>query len=83
MIEDIKRIGAEAPARIAAATSVEELRAVEADLLGKKGELTALKKDFSALTISPKAHLKHFRYLASTSKITVRRSQRDRIRKLS
>jgi phenylalanyl-tRNA synthetase alpha subunit len=49
MIDDIKRIGADAPARIAAATSVEELRSVEADLLGKKGELTALKKGMGAL----------------------------------
>lgn len=49
MIDDITRITAEAPARIVAANSVDELRAVEGDLLGKKGELTALKKEMGAL----------------------------------
>ncbi|HEY6531077.1 MAG TPA: phenylalanine--tRNA ligase subunit alpha [Acidimicrobiales bacterium] len=47
--ETLEQIGAEAPDRIAAAASLDELRAVEADLLGKKGELTALKKGLGAL----------------------------------
>jgi phenylalanyl-tRNA synthetase alpha chain len=49
MIDDIARIGANAPARISAAATLEELRALEADLLGKAGELTALKKGLGAL----------------------------------
>jgi phenylalanyl-tRNA synthetase alpha chain len=53
MSDDISRaaatIGAEAPSRIASAGTLEELSAVEADLLGKKGELTALKKGMGAL----------------------------------
>jgi phenylalanyl-tRNA synthetase alpha chain len=49
MIDDIKRIGTDAPTRIAATTSVEELRSLEADLLGKKGDLTALKKGMGGL----------------------------------
>lgn len=49
MIDDINRIGVEAPGRIAAATTLDELRAVEGELLGKKGELTALKKGLGGL----------------------------------
>ena len=54
MIDDITRIGAEAPGRIAAAATLDELRAVEAELLGKKGELTALKKGIGALDPEPR-----------------------------
>jgi phenylalanyl-tRNA synthetase alpha chain len=54
MIDDITRIGADAPGRIAAASSLDELRAVEAELLGKKGELTALKKGIGALDPEPR-----------------------------
>ena len=49
MIDDIARIGRHAPERIAAATTLEDLRAVEAELLGKKGQLTAVKKGLGAL----------------------------------
>ncbi len=45
----VQRIAAEAPGRVAAAATLEELRAVEGELLGKKGELTALKKGMGAL----------------------------------
>src|SRR5690606_23399693 len=38
-----------APARVAAASTLDELRAVEAELLGKKGALTELKKGLGAL----------------------------------
>ena len=54
MIDDITRIGAEAPGRIAAATTLDELRAVEGELLGKKGELTALKKGLGGLEPEPR-----------------------------
>jgi len=49
MIDDLHRIGAEAPGRIAAAATLDDLRAVEGELLGKKGELTALKKGLGGL----------------------------------
>ena len=49
MIDDITRIAGAAPVLIADASSVDELRAVEADLLGKKGELTLLKKGMGGL----------------------------------
>ena len=45
----VRAIGAEAPARVAAASTLDELRAVEAELLGKKGALTELKKGLGAL----------------------------------
>jgi phenylalanyl-tRNA synthetase alpha chain len=45
----VRRIGSEAPSRIAAATTLEELHAVDSDLLGKKGELATLKKGLGAL----------------------------------
>ena len=54
MIDDITRIGAEAPGRIAAANTLDELRAVEGELLGKKGELTALKKGLGGLEPEPR-----------------------------
>lgn len=49
MIDDIERIRAAAPAAVEAASSVDELRAVEADLLGRRGSLTELKKGLGAL----------------------------------
>lgn len=49
MIDDIARIGASALARISAMASLDELRALEAELLGKTGELTALKKGLGTL----------------------------------
>lgn len=49
MIDDITGLTAEAPARIAAAASLDDLRTVEADLLGKRGALTELKKGLGAL----------------------------------
>ncbi len=49
MIDDITRICAAGLERIATASSLDDLRAVEGDLLGKKGELTALKKGLGGL----------------------------------
>ena len=49
MIDDIARIAAGAPARVSAATTLDELRSLEAELLGKTGELTGLKKGLGAL----------------------------------
>ncbi|MBU6328638.1 MAG: phenylalanine--tRNA ligase subunit alpha [Acidobacteria bacterium] len=48
-MDDIERIRAAAPAAVEAASSVDELRAVEADLLGRRGSLTELKKGLGAL----------------------------------
>ena len=50
----VRRIGEEAPGRIAAAATLDDLRAVEGELLGKKGELTALKKGIGALDPEPR-----------------------------
>ena len=49
MIDDITALIGSAPPRVAAAASLEELRAVESELLGKKGALTALKKRMGGL----------------------------------
>ena len=49
MIDDITRISDAAPAMVLAAATLEELRVVESDLLGKKGSLTELKKGLGAL----------------------------------
>ena len=49
MIEQIQRIAADGEAAIGAASSVEELRGVEADLLGKRAPLTDLKKQLGGL----------------------------------
>jgi len=49
MIDDLRRIEADAPARIAAADTIEDLRTIETELLGRKGELTLLKKQMGAL----------------------------------
>ncbi len=49
MIDDLRRIEADAPARIAGADTIEDLRTIESELLGRKGELTLLKKQMGAL----------------------------------
>ena len=49
MIEDIETQRAAASARIELATSVEELRSIEAEFLGKKGSLAGLKARLSTL----------------------------------
>ena len=49
MIDQITAIAESAPARIDAAADLDDLRAVEADLVGKKGALTALKKGMGGL----------------------------------
>jgi phenylalanyl-tRNA synthetase alpha chain len=49
MIDDITRISDAAPATVLAATTLDELRVVESDLLGKKGSLAELKKGLGAL----------------------------------
>ena len=48
MIDQLTRIGADAPARIAAA-DLDALGAIESELLGKKGVLTAAKKQMGEL----------------------------------
>jgi phenylalanyl-tRNA synthetase alpha chain len=49
MIDDITRISDAAPAAVLTATTLDELRVVESDLLGKKGSLAELKKGLGAL----------------------------------
>jgi phenylalanyl-tRNA synthetase alpha chain len=49
MLDDITRLSEAAPAMVRAATTVDELRVVESELLGKKGSLTELKKGLGAL----------------------------------
>jgi phenylalanyl-tRNA synthetase alpha chain len=49
MIDEITRIGRDAPARVAEAVDLDALRSVEAELLGKKGELTSLKRRLGGL----------------------------------
>ncbi|MGZ4695744.1 MAG: phenylalanine--tRNA ligase subunit alpha, partial [Acidimicrobiales bacterium] len=49
MIDDIQRIAAAADARIGAASTVEELRAVETEVLGRRSGLTDLKKRLGGL----------------------------------
>ncbi len=49
MIDDIQRIAADAAARIGAASTVEELRAVETDVLGRRSPLTDVKKQLGGL----------------------------------
>jgi phenylalanyl-tRNA synthetase alpha chain len=49
MIDQIERIADEAGTRIGTATTLEELRAVEAELLGKKATLTLLKRRLAEL----------------------------------
>jgi phenylalanyl-tRNA synthetase alpha chain len=49
VIADIERLQSEGAVRIAAASDVDELRAVETDLLGKKSELNARKRQLGEL----------------------------------
>lgn len=49
MIDDITRISDAAPAMVHAVATLEELRILEGDLLGRKGSLTELKKGLGAL----------------------------------
>jgi phenylalanyl-tRNA synthetase alpha chain len=49
MLDDIARIADAGVARLGSATSLDELRAFESELLGKKSELTALKAKLGAL----------------------------------
>ena len=49
MIDDIQRIAADAGDRIDAASTVEELRTVETEVLGKRSALTDLKKQLGGL----------------------------------
>ncbi len=49
MNDDLARIQADATARIAAATTVEELRTVSQEVLGKKSELVGLRKQLGGL----------------------------------
>jgi len=49
MIDDIQRIASEAEARARAASTLDELHAVETDVLGKKSPLTGLKKGLGGL----------------------------------
>ena len=49
MIDQIAAIADAAPDRIAAAATLDDLRSVEAELLGRKGSLTLLKKGMGAL----------------------------------
>jgi phenylalanyl-tRNA synthetase alpha chain len=49
MIDQVPELAAEGAARIAGAADLDALRDVEADLLGKKGRLTLLKKQLGAL----------------------------------
>jgi len=49
MIDDIERISAEGEARLLAATSVDEVRALEAELFGKRSQLSAVKQGLGAL----------------------------------
>jgi len=49
MIEELPEVAADGAARITAAPDLDALREVEADLLGKKGRLTQLKKQLGAL----------------------------------
>ncbi|MGZ4681093.1 MAG: phenylalanine--tRNA ligase subunit alpha [Acidimicrobiales bacterium] len=48
-MDDIQRIAADADARIGAASTVEELRAVETEVLGRRSGLTDLKKRLGGL----------------------------------
>ena len=49
MIDDITRISAAASARVAAVASLEELRVVESEIIGRSGELTNLKRALGEL----------------------------------
>ncbi len=49
MIEELQRLVAEAETRLAAATAPEEVKDIDAELLGKKSRLTAAKSELGAL----------------------------------
>src|SRR5918992_1046864 len=49
MLDDIARIADAGVARLATAASLDELAAFESELLGKKGELSALKAKLGSL----------------------------------
>ncbi|HEY2812078.1 MAG TPA: phenylalanine--tRNA ligase subunit alpha [Acidimicrobiales bacterium] len=49
MTDEIARIDADGTTRVAAATELTELRAVESDLLGKRGELALLRQNLGSL----------------------------------
>ena len=49
MIDDITRLSEAAPASVRATSTIDELRALEGEILGKKGSLTELKKGLGAL----------------------------------
>ncbi len=49
MIDDIERIAAEGEARLLAAGTVDDVRGVEAELLGKRSQLSAVKQGLGAL----------------------------------
>ncbi|MSW44500.1 MAG: phenylalanine--tRNA ligase subunit alpha [Actinobacteria bacterium] len=48
-MDDITRISSEAPVQVRAAATIENLRDLEAELLGKKGSLSELKKGLAGL----------------------------------
>ena len=49
MIDDIERIATEGEKRLAAAATLDELRALDTELLGKRSELSAMKQRLGAL----------------------------------
>ncbi len=49
MLDDVAKLRADAAPRISTATSVEETRAIEAELLGKRGTITTLKAGLGQL----------------------------------
>jgi phenylalanyl-tRNA synthetase alpha chain len=49
MTDDIERIAAEGASRLAEATSLDDLRALETELLGKRSELSAVKQRLGSL----------------------------------
>src|SRR4051794_957297 len=49
MIDDIERIAAEGEARLLACTNVDDVRAIEAELLGKRSQLSSVKQGLGAL----------------------------------
>ncbi|MEY2570799.1 MAG: phenylalanyl-tRNA synthetase alpha chain, partial [Acidimicrobiaceae bacterium] len=49
MIDDIQRIAADGAERAAAAATLDDLRAVDGEVLGKRSELSLLKQQLGAL----------------------------------
>ena len=54
MIDDLRRLTDDARARVATVSTLDELRSVEADLLGKKGALPGFKRQLGALDPEPR-----------------------------